>query len=199
MSASTDSSPRLSRSDSDLINALAHDEDAWRRFYVLYVPAVAQRLRHLLPRHKHHDIEDVCQEVAIRVFNYMRGNKYDRTKGFRKLLMACTRTAWLDFCRVRRNQQQSHTKEDFCWDQIEADVSAIETGQTELLKLAAELFARSEVTPCEWSCYELVRKHDYTLENAAKENGVSTETARRYRIRVEEIMEKYVLDNYDEL
>lgn len=91
------------------ITQLAPDEDAgaWERLVELYTPPLRLFVRQLQSGASEEDVEDVMQEVFIRLVAVLREGKIDRTKGkFRAYLAAMTRRILIDRYRAERARPQ---------------------------------------------------------------------------------------------
>jgi RNA polymerase sigma-70 factor (ECF subfamily) len=75
------------------------DEKAWQEFVDRYGPRIHAWCR---SRTKHTaDVEDVSQDVMLRLVKYLRAFEYDPRESFRGWLRTVTRHAWIDHCRSR--------------------------------------------------------------------------------------------------
>jgi len=81
------------------ITQLAPDDDAaeWESFVELYTPALRTFVHQIQGNVSETDIDDVVQDVFVRVVDVLRDGKFDRSKGkFRAYLAAMTRRILID-------------------------------------------------------------------------------------------------------
>lgn len=94
------------------ISQLASDDDAaeWEAFVELYVPPLRHFVRWLQPEAQEADIDDVLQDVFMRLVEVLREGGIDRSKGrFRAYLASMTRRILIDRYRAELVRPQTGT------------------------------------------------------------------------------------------
>lgn len=94
------------------ISQLASDDDAaeWEAFVELYVPPLRHFVRWLQPEAQEADIDDVLQDVFMRLVEVLREGGIDRSKGrFRAYLASMTRRILIDRYRAELARPQTGT------------------------------------------------------------------------------------------
>ena len=94
------------------ISQLASDDDAaeWEAFVELYVPPLRHFIRWLQPEAQEADIDDVLQDVFMRLVEVLREGGIDRSKGrFRAYLASMTRRILIDRYRAELARPQTGT------------------------------------------------------------------------------------------
>lgn len=84
------------------VQADPQNADHWERFHRVYDPGIRRWLRHwgLQPA----DVDDVAQEVLMRLVQKLPGFTYDPTRSFRAWLKTVVHNVWHDFATARRRK-----------------------------------------------------------------------------------------------
>jgi RNA polymerase sigma-70 factor (ECF subfamily) len=152
------------------------DEPAWKEFVHIYGPCIrkwCRRSRGLQPA----DVEDVTQQVLLKLIEAMRTFVYDPAQSFRGWLKTVARNAWSNWVRSRDRHadlsggnvvlgllEQAPAREEL----IER---LVERYDHELLELAKGL-VRLRVKPKTWEAFQLTVLEGLSAAEAAKRLGI---------------------------
>ena len=124
----------------------------WDRFHNVYDPAIRRWLRHwgLQPA----DVDDIAQDVLVRLFQKLPNFTYDPARSFRGWLKTVVHNVWHDFATSRR--RKSGASADGLTEVPARDDLARrleETYDQELLELAMT-DVKGRVAPTTWEAFE---------------------------------------------
>ena len=148
------------------------DEASWQEFYDCYSPVVRRYIQFLgVPAN---DVEDVVQEIFVRLWVSLGKMSYDRSRGrFRTWLRRVAHNMVVDHFRKRKNVREHSTKAEIL-QQVEA-----RSHQTQFdLECAWRAFEfaaqqiRSRCKQTTWDCYEQHGLHRRPAKLVAQELGV---------------------------
>ncbi|MCQ2390445.1 MAG: sigma-70 family RNA polymerase sigma factor [Kiritimatiellae bacterium] len=141
------------------------DQRLWERFFELYNPAVRGFIRLLDPEIPPEDIDDLAQEVSLRLVELIRSNSFDSSRGrFRSVLITIVRHLLIDRMRTRT----AHRTEKMVSIE-ELEVPALSPSAAQLVDL-------------KWR----IARHRAAIEHILTKTALSKQSCEVYRLSEEE-------------
>ena len=159
------------------------DQMAWEEFVRLYTPLMFYWARKTGLNTA--DASDIVQDVITRVLEKLPGFSYDSSKSFRGWLRAITLNRYREIKRLRSSGMK------FTTESILEQLAPIEVAETtwdinyaRLLVTQSMEQCRNDFAPSTWQALRLVLSKGKTVDQAAKETGVSPWTIYSARSRL---------------
>ncbi len=183
---------------STLLEALrntAVDSEAWTVFVKRYEPLIHDWCRRWELQDA--DVQDVTQDVLLRLVEQMRTFNYKASLSFRGWLRTLTLHAWSDFLakRSRLGRGSGH-------DQVFATLNNVAARDDLVARLERqydlELLQRAEervqprVQPNTWEAYRLAGKEGLSGQEAAQKIGISVATVYVCKNRVQQMIREEI-------
>jgi RNA polymerase sigma-70 factor (ECF subfamily) len=190
-----DSSDRTDASILFGLNANPSDRDRWARFYRVYDPAIRRWLRHWGLQAA--DVDDVSQDVLMRLIHKLPAFTYDRSRSFRGWLKTVVHNVWHDFATNRRRKvavgvggrDADPLAEVAARDDLEARIR--ETYDQELLEWAmAEVKRR--VAPTTWEAFERTAVGREQPQTVADQLGMGVELVYVHKSKVTKMIRERI-------
>jgi RNA polymerase sigma factor (sigma-70 family) len=185
MSASSDSFTAVT-----LLGRLASggsNEQAWREFVDRYGPSVMRWCRNRgCPES---DLEDVLQEVLLKLMVSFKNFRYDPKQRFRNWLATISRNAAVDVARARRSRM-GMTGDDYVWSRLESQAAQDDLSESLSAAFDMELFdqacskVKRRVRADHWETFELTRLKLLSPSAAARQLNMALPTFYVNRSRI---------------
>jgi RNA polymerase sigma factor (sigma-70 family) len=172
------------------------DPQAWKAFVQRYTPVVAAWCRRW--KLQNADIQDVTQEVLLKLAKHLGQFPYDPAKGrFRDWLVAVARHAWSDIRERRRRAgwgSGDPQVQQLLEEQVDRDGFLEALDQEFLVELYEEAKARVQlrVTPLTWQAFQLLAIEGWAGAHVAAKLGMKLATVYVAKNRVQKMLQEEV-------
>jgi RNA polymerase sigma factor (sigma-70 family) len=172
------------------------DATTWEQFVFLYGPALMEWCRQ--HRVQEADVQDISQEVLLRISRQIQRLQYDPALSFRGWLRAVVHGAWCDW--VEQQQSPKHRlhgvnnlsealNEIAARDDLVARLEA--QYDRELYEIAARQVRRM-VSPETWQAFEWQAVENFSTDDVAERLGIKAASAITFRHRVTKLLRERI-------
>jgi RNA polymerase sigma factor (sigma-70 family) len=171
----------------DRVGLSPHDEVAWARFVDLYGSRIRGWCRQWGLQAA--DMEDVTQDVLLRLAQKLRTFQYDPSRSFRGWLRTVTQNALADFLGDRKRRCSGSGGDDV-WEQLQSVQARDDLVEHLKEQFDAEIVAvacaraRARVEPQTWEAFRLTAYEGLSGEIVAERLGMSRATVFKAKSRV---------------